>query len=294
MSTLPDRTPLANEPAATRSVSRRAWLSLAATGALAACASPVPTAQDGAEESPGDEPTSAYRASEEELAALNASAWARASSLAVLGEPPGRWFHQTFPSYRHTDFTPLAAHAGRPALRALAHKSNSLIRHQLNWPSVRLGGLRLGFSWLGTALNPGADVGERGHDDAIARVVLTFDGDRSGFTARDHLVSELAHLLTGTPLPNATLMYVWDTRHPVGTVVDSPASRRIRYLVVDSGSDKLGRWADHERDIARDFRTVFGESPGELLDVGLMCDSNNTGAAVESYFGPVRLSVSAS
>ena len=85
----------------------------------------------------------------------------------------------------------------------------------------------------------------------------------------------------------ATLVYVWDNRYPVGTVIPNPHSNRIRQLVVESGPERLGRWVDVERDVQADYRQVFGEAPGALHSVGVMSDTNNTGATVDAWFGPV-------
>ncbi|MCU0957582.1 MAG: DUF3047 domain-containing protein, partial [Hydrogenophaga sp.] len=94
----------------------------------------------------------------------------------------------------------------------------------------------------------------------------------------------------GEPLPYATLIYVWDNRYPVGTVIPNPHTSRIRHLVIESGPERLGRWVDIERDVEADYRQVFGESPGALLSIGVMTDSNNTGASAQAWFGPVSLS----
>jgi hypothetical protein len=148
---------------------------------------------------------------------------------------------------------------------------------------------RLSFSWFVPALNERADLREADIDDAVVRVILTFDGDRSRMTPRDHMLSEIAHLVTGEPLPFATLMYVWDHRYPVGSVIPNPHTQRIRKLVVESGPQHLNQWVDLERDIEADYRLVFGEAPGRLTGIGVMSDSNNTGENVHAWFGPLTL-----
>ena len=148
----------------------------------------------------------------------------------------------------------------------------------------------LRFSWFVPALIEQADLKNRDVDDAVARIILTFDGAREqAFSSRDHMLSELARLVTGEPLPYATLMYVWDNRYPIGTIIPNPHTTRIRQLVVESGPGRLGQWVDIERDVQADFRRVFGESPGALLSIGIMTDSNNTGTETEAWFGPVSL-----
>ncbi|MEN9886887.1 MAG: hypothetical protein RL758_1465 [Pseudomonadota bacterium] len=211
-----------------------------------------------------------------------ASAWATAS---LLGQTP-MWEHRTFKNRAPTHYHG-TQHQGRPALHANSRSGSSLMRHRLQWPGDRIGTLH--FSWFIDALQPAFDLTDRDAEDAVARVILTFDGDRSRLSARDRALSELALLVTGEPLPYATLMYVWDHEHPEGTVLKHPATSRIRMLVVRSGAEGLGRWQDIDRDVRADFEHVFGEAPVMLTGLGLMTDANNTGLTAQAWFGPVRL-----
>jgi hypothetical protein len=146
---------------------------------------------------------------------------------------------------------------------------------------------RLRFSWFANALNPAAELGDSALDDAVVRVILQFDGDRAPFTARDRRLSDLVQLATGEPLPHATLMYVWDHRHPVGTILRHPRTDRVRMLVVASGVAGLGQWIDIERDIAADYTLAFGKPPVLLMGLALMTDANNTGQSSEAWYGPI-------
>ncbi|MBL0943560.1 MAG: DUF3047 domain-containing protein [Hydrogenophaga sp.] len=218
-------------------------------------------------------------------APLAQSDWVQASDLADLGDTPG-WRHQRYGQQRPTDYEP-GHHQGRAALRARSEAGNSTLRLPLARAVEPL--LRLRFSWFVPRLNDSADLRDADIDDAVVRVILTFDGDRSAFRARDHLLSEIVQLVTGEPLPQATLMYVWDHRYPVGTVIANPHTERIRMLVVQSGAEGLGRWSDIERDVEADYRLAFGEAPGRVTGLGLMSDSNNTGETVQAWFGPLAV-----
>jgi hypothetical protein len=129
----------------------------------------------------------------------------------------------------------------------------------------------------------------RDADDSPVRIILAFEGDRSRFSPKDAMLSELSRTLTGEPLPYATLMYVWCNKRPPGTVIASPRTDRIRKLVVQSGPRQLNQWLDYERDIRADFERAFGEKPGVLLGIGIMTDSDNTRSTTKAWYGPVRL-----
>jgi hypothetical protein len=96
-------------------------------------------------------------------------------------------------------------------------------------------------------------------------------------------------MLTGELPPYATLMYVWDNHAPVESVLTSRRSDRIRKLVLDSGSDQLGRWRAHRRQLASDFTRAFSEEPGPLLAIALMTDADNTGSSAEAWYSEVVL-----
>jgi hypothetical protein len=175
---------------------------------------------------------------------------------------------------------------GRLAYEAQADRSASMWRQRLDIPPERLG--EVTFSWWVDRLLPQANVAEIEREDAVARVIFGFDGDRSRLSARTRAMFELAEMLTGEEPPYATLMYVWDTRLPVDTVVTNPRSDRIRKWVLDSGPSQLGRWRDHRRPLAQDFQTAFGEPPGRLMSVALMTDADNTQGSARTWYGPLH------
>ena len=126
-------------------------------------------------------------------------------------------------------------------------------------------------------------------DDSPVRVVLAFEGDRSRFSARDGVLSELMRTLTGEEMPYATLMYVWCNQREPG------ASSRAREPTASASSSwsparQLNQWLDYERDIRADFERAFGEAPGALVGIGIMTDSDNTRTTARAWYGPLRLS----
>jgi len=171
-------------------------------------------------------------------------------------------------------------------LEADANASASVVRKHVHIAPSELAGLQ--FSWWVPELLPGADLAVRSQADASARLILAFDGDRSRFSAKDAALSELARALTGEEMPYATLIYVWSNQHPVGSIIPSTRTSRIRKLVVESGPGGLGRWLDYRRDVRADFEQVFGEPPGHLIAVGLMTDADNTRGSTRAWYGPMK------
>ena len=214
---------------------------------------------------------------------IAAGRWAK-TSLAPADQGP--WHHLPLPGKRATQFRS-AMLDGRDAVAVTAASSASMLRKRVQVAPEALG--RVSFSWKVPELIASADMALRDADDAPVRVVLAFDGDRSTWSARNGMLSEMARALTGEEMPYATLMYVWCNQRAPGSVIVNPRTDRIRKLVVESGEGRLGQWLDYERDIRADYRKAFGEEPGALLAVGIMSDSDNTGSTVKAWYGPVRM-----
>ncbi len=214
---------------------------------------------------------------------INSSPWVRANALPVAG-PAAGWVHQRIAGREASRYVPVN-HLGRPAIRARSAKGDSVLRMRLLPNEVPAGHLR--FSWFVNELNTAADLEDRALDDAVVRLILYFDGDRSRFSTRDQRLSEWIQLATGEPLPYASLVYVWDHRHPAGTVLGHPRTDRIRTIVAESGPARLGRWVDIRRDVHADYVRAFGKPPQRLVGIALMTDANNTGQAAEGWYGPI-------
>jgi hypothetical protein len=90
-------------------------------------------------------------------------------------------------------------------------------------------------------------------------------------------------------VPYATLVYIWENRQPVGTVIANAHTGRVRMIVAGSGGEDVGRWRRLERNYVADFERAFGEPPGRLVGVGIMTDTDNTGGEVEAYYGDIEL-----
>lgn len=196
------------------------------------------------------------------------------------------WQHMPLPGKAATVYLPVQI-AGREAMEVQALSSASILRRKLGIAPEDLGQIR--FSWRVPALMPTADLARRDRADSVVRVVLSFDGDRSHFSLRDSMLSEMVQLMTGEALPYATLMYVWCPTREAGSVITNPRTDRIRKLVVESGPARLNQWLDYERDIRADYRKVFGEEPGKLIGVAIMTDSDNTQSQARAWYGPVEL-----
>jgi len=148
---------------------------------------------------------------------------------------------------------------------------------------------RVAWRWRVHDLIAGADNLDRHAEDSPVRLLLFFDGDKQRLPARDQIALEMAQMVSGESVPYATLVYLWENRQPVGTLIDSAHSGRIKMVVAGSGRDRLGQWKHFERDYVADFERAFGERPGRLIGVGIMTDTDNTGGEIEARYGDIEL-----
>ena len=216
-----------------------------------------------------------------------------AFSSATGDKPPAPWRVVGVPGGK----IPLTSYAlvemdGRKVQRVEADKSYGNLVHDL--PAVvPEAGLRLRWRWrLDEALR-GADLRRREGDDSPLKVCALFDMPLAGLGLIERNLLRLARVASGEKLPSATLCYVWDGTLAPGTLLPNAYTARVRFIVLDSGEQRLGQWVAHSRDLAADFRRAFGEEsdavpPLQAVLVG--ADADNTGGRSVGHVGDVTLS----
>ena len=197
-----------------------------------------------------------------------------------------KWETVKLPGKQNTKYALIQRNA-QSRLQAQAQSSASMLRKTLHVPADQLNALS--FAWQVPQLIVNADMAHRDQDDSPVRMVLAFEGDRTQFSAKNAMLNELTHAITGQPMPYATLMYVWCNKRPVGTVIHNPRTDRIRKIVVESGAERLNQWLSYERNIKADYEKAFGEAPGALIAIGLMTDTDNTRSQAQAWYGTIQL-----
>ena len=197
-----------------------------------------------------------------------------------------KWESVKIPGKLATEYS-LVRVNNRNKLMANAQASASMLRQDLHIEPERF--RALSFSWQIQQLIADADMAQREHEDSPVRLVLAFDGDRSQFSPKNAMLSELSHALSGKPMPYATLMYVWCNHRPVNTVIHNPRTDRIRKMVIESGPQRVNQLISYERNIRADYEKAFGEPPGALIGIAIMTDTDNTRSHAQSWYGPISL-----
>ena len=81
--------------------------------------------------------------------------------------------------------------------------------------------------------------------------------------------------------------YVWDPALPVGTVQKSQKTGTVTFMVVRSTTTQLGQWLTERRNIAEDFRSIYGEDAESPAAIALSVDTNDTRSKSEGLVGEI-------
>ncbi|MCE3000631.1 MAG: DUF3047 domain-containing protein [Betaproteobacteria bacterium] len=199
---------------------------------------------------------------------------------------PTGWQPWTLSRFKRPTEYRLVDYQGRTVVRARARGSASGLVHPLTLEPERYPYLQ--WQWKVEQLIAKADNTQKHLEDSPVRLVVSFGGDIDRLPLADRMFFDNVRLLTGQQLPYATLMYIWENRAPLDTVIANRHTSRIKMIVAESGRDRLGRWQEVTRNVLEDYRRAFGEEPGPIIAVGIMTDTDNTGDNVHAWYGDIE------
>jgi hypothetical protein len=199
--------------------------------------------------------------------------------------PPG-WQPWVLSRFKRSTAYKLVNEQGRTVVRARAESSASGLIHPLKLDPQTYPVLH--WHWKADELIQKADNTQKHLEDSPVRLVVSFDGDLDTLNMQDRIFFDNVRLLTGQQMPYATLMYIWENRAPLNTVIDNRHTSRIKMIVAESGRDRIGKWQEVTRNIIEDYRRAFGEEPGRITAIGIMTDTDNTGDNVHAWYGDIE------
>lgn len=172
--------------------------------------------------------------------------------------------------YRVVDFE------GARAIEIDAQASYGNLVHE--WPTP-VPARRLEWRWRIEHDNPQTDLRRKAGDDHAVAVCALFDLPLEAIPFFERQLLRLARALSGEDLPAATLCYGWDLRLSAGTVLPSPYTRRVRWLVLRGSEAPLRAWQREVRDLHADFARLFGDEASSLPPLKALLlagDADNT------------------
>ena len=110
--------------------------------------------------------------------------------------------------------------------------------------------------------------------------------------AGERTLFKLAQFFSSDKLPTATLCYAWGQTDSVGSVIASPVTARVRYMVLNAAASPLGTWQEHRRNLPADFLKAFGSESTTVPAVTAIiigADSDNTQGASLAYISQMAV-----
>lgn len=193
-------------------------------------------------------------------------ATALAQSLVVGEFSAGKlddWQTQVFEG--ETDYRIAQDEDGRTALRAVSDAAASGLYREITIDLTETPWLR--WSWKVDNILQ-VDERTKAGDDFPARVYVVVSGGALFWRTR-------------------SLVYVWSSHQPVGTLWDNPFTGNARHIAVRSGPEQLGRWLEEKRNLREDWRRAFGEDLERIDGVAIMTDTDNSGQAASAWYGDI-------
>ena len=140
----------------------------------------------------------------------------------------------------------------------------------------------LSWVWRVDQLPPNGDARQRDTDDQAAQLYVVFP--RFPELVRSQIIG-----------------YIWDSGAPAGSSMNSPTDRKVKYVVVRSGGDRLGQWILESRNLLEDYKKLYGGDPPKVGRIALLINSQRTKSTAVSWFAsmvftqiPVQREVGAS
>jgi hypothetical protein len=186
-------------------------------------------------------------------------------AVGATGMPAG-WQRQNWGSPKY-DFA-VVTDNGRKVVRMRSANEGSTISKDIKGKVNLKDTPLLEWSWKVTALPKGANSCRKATDDQAAQVFVVWP--RFPEAVRSRIIG-----------------YVWDTTAPAGTTCTSEKTGTVTYVVVRSGTADLGTWFTERRNVAEDFRRIYGEEPDAPAAVSVAIDSNDTNSRSESFIGSI-------
>lgn len=178
---------------------------------------------------------------------------------------------------------------GVNAVEAYAKKSMALLARPLQVDLQKTP--ILCWQWRIDSVIASADMTQKSGDDYTARVYLSYEiaPDQLSFGTR--LKLKLGRSLFGSQVPDAAVNYIWDNKHPIGTLQNNAYTDRARMLVLRTGNAQAGRWVQEQRNVLADLQRTFGEEEAKgakLSGLAIATDTDNTGEEARAGFADFR------
>lgn len=197
---------------------------------------------------------------------------------------PDGWKPLTFRKIPRLTTYELVEEGAQVVVKAMSDSSASGLTKEVRidpkeFPIVR-------WRWKVDNLLQKSDATRKDGDDYPARLYITFEYDPEMVSFGKKLKYKAGQALFGD-IPIGAINYVWETKAPVGAILDNAYTDFVKMVVVESGPGRIGLWVDESRNIYEDYKKAFGEEPPMINGVAIMSDTDNTKEQATAYYGDI-------
>lgn len=142
------------------------------------------------------------------------------------------------------------------------------------------------WSWKVSGVVTAANEGQKGGDDAAARVFVLFKDplpSASRFSKLKHRVAAA----TGAVSPGVALCYIWSNRMAREEVAPNAYTDWVGVIAAEQGPGRAGQWIAVQRNLIEDFRRAFGTEPKQVIGIAVMTDTDDTGGSVTAFYSDI-------
>ncbi|MFT4726307.1 MAG: hypothetical protein ACI9UN_000802 [Granulosicoccus sp.] len=107
------------------------------------------------------------------------------------------------------------------------------------------------------------------------------------FPARLYVVVQTGLL----PWETLAINYVWSSNQGIGESWPNPFTKNAKMVVVQTGNLKAGQWVTQNRNIAADFKELFGRDVETIDGYAVMVDGDNAGKKGTAWFADINFEV---
>ncbi len=129
----------------------------------------------------------------------------------------------------------------------------------------------LSWWWKAIQLPKGGDIRKKETDDQAGQIFVVFPRFPALVNSR-------------------SMGYVWDTQAPKGLAGTSPAFSKAKYVILQSGTEKLNQWTFESRNVYEDYRKYFQEDPPPVGAVLIYINTQHTQTSAEICYTEIFFS----
>lgn len=147
------------------------------------------------------------------------------------------------------------------------------------------------WKWKVENILSGIDERTKQGDDHPIRIFFVFEPDKTEqslwFRLRRFVYLDRIH---GHPFGGRFTEYVWSSHLEAGESINDPGKTWQKLMVVEGGSSKLNQWLSYRKNLYQDFKALYKEKPRDLIFIGVLNDTDQSGQEATSYIADLKFS----